>query len=70
MRLLCVDEYFHLTHVFPMVLDPSPLTPQNLLFTNYGVVCIGMLIGPIIRVEQGALIIDLVSVYGHGTVVI
>jgi hypothetical protein len=53
-----------------MVLDPSPLTPQNLLFTNYGVVCIGMLIGPIIRVEQGALIIDLVSVYGHGTVVI
>jgi hypothetical protein len=50
MRLLCVDEYFHLTNVFPMVLDPPPLTPQNILFTNYDVACIGMLIGPIIGV--------------------
>jgi len=47
-----------------------PLTPQNLLFINYGVACIGMLIGTIIGVEQGVLIIDSVSVHGHGTIVI
>jgi hypothetical protein len=53
-----------------MALDPPPPMPQNLLFTNQGVACIGMLIGTIIGVEQEALIIDLVSVHGHGTIVI
>lgn len=53
-----------------MAIDPPPPPPQNLLFTQYVVTCIGMLIGTIIGVEQGALIIDSTSVHGHGTVVI
>jgi hypothetical protein len=53
-----------------MALDPPPPTPQNLLFIIYGVACIGMLIGTIIGVEQGALIIDTMSVHGHGYIVI